>query len=142
MLRAAGPLALASVAGCSTFENSGSDSQPVAIDRIGVLNRRSTTHAYQFAVRRDGETILARSRTIEGSENSSEPTPHDFSDWPDERHEYEFAFKVDSDDAWLRTTPAELGVPEDGVDCVRILFVINLGSRVTAHRAPGCPESA
>ncbi|GEM_PF-2517833 len=124
--------------GCSFVDDSNSSTRPVTLDAVDVLNRRSTTRSYQIAVQRDDRTVLARSRTIDGTDNSSQPTGQMFEDWPDERAEYEFALKIDSEEVWLRTTPSALNVREEGADCVRAVFVINLGGRLTAHARRPC----
>lgn len=137
LLSSVASAATTGLAGCS-FDDSGSDSRPITLDAVDVLNRRSTTHSYQIAVQREEKTVLAESRTLEGADNSAQPTGHTFEDWPDERAEYEFALKVDSKDVWLRTTPRALNVRSEGADCVRVVFVINLGDRVSGFARRPC----
>lgn len=138
----AGSLALGTtaVAGCGAFGRSSSGQTPVVVTAVDVLNRRPTPHRFEFLARRAGETAVRRTGRLDGASSSSAPTGVEFADWPDRAGTYTFTLRLDDGEQTLRTTPTELGVHGPGTDCTRVVFVVNLGDRLTAHARTPCTD--
>lgn len=131
-LRALTAGAAAALAGCGRRSDDGEDEIPIRLAAVDVLNRRSDPETFSFVARRDGDVVAETTRRIDGAADSARPTGVEFSSWAADRHTYDFELSVEDGDA-LSTTPAALEVTDADVDCVRVVFVLNLDSRLTGY---------
>jgi hypothetical protein len=133
-------LGAATIAGCLSGESSPNET-PITLNAVDILNRRDDPYQYEFIAERDGETIRQDSGRIDGTDNSSVPTGISYSDWPDEHLPYTFTLSIGDGEQQIRgLTPTHLNIHDRGTGCTRVVFVINLGDRLTSHARTPCTD--
>lgn len=135
------------LAGCSASplsdaENeSDSESVPVRLTALDVLNRREADYTFHLAAEYEGEVVTAVSQEISGTTDSSQPTGVEFTDWPDERGLYEFSFRLDADNPeWIRVEPMDVEPDSEKADCYRMVFLIDLPGDVFPYSRKHCGD--
>lgn len=123
------------LAGCGSF--GGDDRVPVTVQAVDVLNRRETAGTATFVAERGDEVAVRRRVELAGSDNASRPTGAEISAFADDPGAYRFRLDV-AGGGTLETTPSALGVTAAGADCVRVVFVLNVDDRLTAHARTPC----
>lgn len=128
---------VAALAGCIAFDDDGGER--ITVSAVDVLNRRETSVTAEFVAERNGEVVLRRSVSLDGTENSSRPPAAEITEFADDPGQYRFRLDVDGGDA-LATTPDELSIEDKGTGCLRIVFVVNLDDRLTAYARTPCVD--
>lgn len=135
-LRAVATGGTALLAGCSAIGRGDGD-VAVTVRAVDVLNRRSTSATVTFVAERNGDVVVDRAVDVQGTENTSRPTAAEITAFADDPGRYRFELSVEAGKT-LETTPAELGVTGSGASCVRVVFVLNVDDRLTAHARTPC----
>lgn len=137
VLRAVATAGVAGLAGCAAVGGDADDAVPVTVRAVDVLNRRETAATAEFVAERGDEVAVRRTVELAGSDSASRPTGAEISAFADDPGTYRFRLDVDGGEA-LAATPSELGVTAAGADCVRVVFVLNVDERLTAHARSPC----